>query len=426
MASQFWPTFGQTSRVRQILAYHNSPAIWGEQPGNFLEATAKGMSNRQAWLTTMANRPGVGHNSPSLLTLGATPADANAYHSSARRVDLHGLWNAPPEDANTYVSSYLDYGCGPCGCPDPSQQPFEWLDVEASAVLIGQAALTVDETVPVLRLSRKQRSPAEIEDRVGISLEIMGLEAVSDASITEWAADAMATPARASVLRLDVAGVEAWALYSPHFDDLTILADRPAGDAVIDNEIDRDKAAARFDDIVAQLEAAGLTNNLTNKDPRVGVLVTQVGKGPTVESERVDGWRFGVNRSFAGVTILDSGVSAVVDSDGELSMLRLTDVSVDYLDLTEVRSDPVAVEAQWLDALSELHNAPDWVFLDSLRIAYALPPDAVEAELEPRLVVNYVLGYEHEGSVTPSRQNISSVPVMGIGEPALFLPEATP
>jgi hypothetical protein len=75
------------NEVHQQFGYHNSPSIKDDQPRDFYNATgASGLSNRDAWLDEMEDKPGwfTGDNSPIVMTFGTSSTDASNKHASAR------------------------------------------------------------------------------------------------------------------------------------------------------------------------------------------------------------------------------------------------------------------------------------------------------------------------------------------------------
>lgn len=263
-ADQLWPTLGQINRVRQILAYHNSPIIWGNQPRHFFRATKSGMTNRTAWLSIMANKPGIGHNSPSVMTVANTEANALEIHDVATLASLEGL-TAPSETADGFIYSYLDYGCGPCGCATQGLQQNPWLDLAEAATGIGESASSFPSTYSVAQLTRKQRTAVELADLATALLDFA--EVPWDEAVPDWAESAVAQPDEMAILQLD----EAWLTYIPIDDDLSLVMERPVGDPVLD-EAD---ATVKFQNIFGEVEALGLIGALDPTIDRVGVVREQ-------------------------------------------------------------------------------------------------------------------------------------------------------
>lgn len=420
MATQLWPTFGQTSRVRQILAYHNSPAIWANQPRKFFRATADGMSNRRAWLSVMASKPGLGHNSPSLLTLGVSASDALAFHSAAQ-LGTETAISAPPEDANHYAISYLDYGCGPCGCPAQDLGATPWLDLQTAASEVGaQQVVSASNQVPTLRLERIDRSPSELVTRVTSVLELADVGAIPAQTLTDWAGEVIAGSDTTTSFRIDNPKLTAWVLYTPRDDDMLVVVDHHESTG----SFDLTQASARFRQLVLGAEMKGLATGLALHDPRVGYLVTHVGAQPDkpLIHEAIEGWSFAVNQGHAGFAVLDAGLSATIGVNGRPLMVRLLGVSLKEIGTVETQSSAALLSQAWLDAIDSFHEAPDSIMIESMQWAYLLDPTQHSAVVAPRLIISYVLGYDGPEGRIPSRQNILSLPTTPTLAPTLLLP----
>lgn len=409
-ADRLWSTLGQTNRVRQILAYHNSPVIWANQPRDFFRATESGLSNRAAWLTTMASKPGVGKNSPSLLTLAGSEASAIELHESASLAPLAGL-SAPSEAASAYVVSYLDYGCGTCGCPVAATGGPGWQDLSSAAASVGAAAQLFPSTHPVVTLTRPQRSEAQRVAHVDGLLELA--EVAWDPEIVAWLDDAGERPDELSLLRLSSEAT--WLLWVPSEDRLALVRDRPLGSARID------EAGARvyFGLLAARAQELGLVGALED-EPELAPIRRIRGQGPVLEAEQIEGWRVAARRSELGAPLLGAGMTAVVQADGRLVMLELAELELEPIEFGGPPPLADELEQRWADVLAE-HRTPASLWLERLEWAFVPDPSATNTSGAPRLVATYVLGYpgSEGGEPLPSRQHV--VALSAVGDPALRL-----
>ncbi|NVB41451.1 hypothetical protein G6O69_26670 [Pseudenhygromyxa sp. WMMC2535] len=414
-ADTVWAGLGQTSRVRQILAYHNSPIITRNQARDFLRAS-QSLSDRAAWLTVMANRVGVGHNSPSIFTLGLTPDDALAYHASARLHGLVGL-SAPPESSEGFALSYLDYGCGPCGCDD--QAPV-WLSPKAASAKVGEQAGTLPNTFARLSIAAPARTPQALAERAGAVAALLGLS-VDATQLLTWAEQAVARGEFHGLGLTSEEGEAAALFYAAEDDALLAVVERaiasaPEQDALPDSQA-RQQAAERFAALLGELESRGLSATLDSQEPEVGALRTiagAVGVAGEISFEHTQGWRFGAHASRGGIPILDAGVSALIGRDGRPEVIQLFDVETTVAEHASVFVDGPDLSERWLDAVNDAaESEPDWVFIDSVRWAYLRDASEGAVTVEPRLIVSQVLGYDGPQGVVPSRQLVVALSPQG-------------
>lgn len=406
-ADRLWTTLGQTNRIRQILAYHNSPAIWANQPRDFFRATESGLSNRAAWLTTMASRPGIGKNSPSLLTLANTNASALELHESASLASLEGL-SAPSEVANAYVVSYLDYGCGTCGCPAQTTGSPTWQDLATTMSSVGAAAQSFPATHPIVELVRPQRGGAKLVAHVESLLALA--EVAWDPAIPNWLDSASERPDDLAILRL--AGDSTWLTWIPSEDRFAIVRDRPLGFTQIN------EAGARvwFGLLAARAEEFGLLGEL-EAEFEVAPIRRLTGSDVAADIEQIEGWRVTARRSEFGFPLLGAGLTAVVQADGRLVMVELADLELEPLawDVTMPTSDEL--ELRWASVVAE-HRTPELLWLERLEWAFVADPSALSTSGGPRLVATYVLGYPGDpgvgGSPLPSRQHVVALPTASV------------
>jgi hypothetical protein len=140
------------------------------------------------------------------------------------------------------------------------------------------------------------------------------------------------------------------------------------------------------------------------------------------EPEEIDGWRFAANRNHQGWPVLDAGVAVVIRSDGLPTTLRLHDVQMSEVDVVWVPTTPSDLAATWIEALDQFHRPADGIFVEGVQWAYVLPSAHYGGVIEPRLVLNYSLGYDGPAGRMPSRQNILSLPALTIFPPTLVVP----
>ncbi|MCX4241018.1 hypothetical protein [Paraliomyxa miuraensis] len=96
-----------TSSATQIFAFNNSPLLWSNASGRFYRKSDH-MSNRNAWITAMDNRPGQGKNSPVVYTRGTSEEQAIQIHRTAR---LSQIEQIPSDQATTwYAYTWVDHG----------------------------------------------------------------------------------------------------------------------------------------------------------------------------------------------------------------------------------------------------------------------------------------------------------------------------
>jgi hypothetical protein len=96
-----------TSDATQVFAFDNSPSIWGNAARRFYRKSDT-MPNRDAWISAMDNRPGLGKNSPVVYTRATSKEEVLQIHQSARLAEIDEI---PSEQATTwYAYTWVDHG----------------------------------------------------------------------------------------------------------------------------------------------------------------------------------------------------------------------------------------------------------------------------------------------------------------------------
>ena len=137
---------------------------------------------------------------------------------------------------------------------------------------------------------------------------------------------------------------------------------------------------------------------------------------------RIDGWQFTAYTAHDGFLVLNSGISAFVDRSARVSAVRLFDVSRMALAQVGPRDDPALLVQRWSDGLASHSGTAQYIFIEDTQWSYLLEPGNDHDDVEPRLIVRYVLGHEHDGDIMPSRQFILALSPLVEAELALPLP----
>ena len=97
-------------QVYQQFGYHNSPAIFDGQPGDFFDDTGT-LRNDQAWIDRMDDKPGLffGWNSPVALTFGPTSSQCAAFQLNAK-LKAGVLVGTSPEPWGYWCAIWRDNG----------------------------------------------------------------------------------------------------------------------------------------------------------------------------------------------------------------------------------------------------------------------------------------------------------------------------
>ncbi|MCA9704544.1 MAG: hypothetical protein KDK70_01705 [Myxococcales bacterium] len=104
-----------TNDLTQVFAFNNSPIIWSNAARRFYRKS-EDMSNRDAWITAMDNRPGFKKNSPVVYTRGTSEDEVLELHQSAR---LPRIEQIPSAQGTTWFAyTWVDHGLhGDCKLP---------------------------------------------------------------------------------------------------------------------------------------------------------------------------------------------------------------------------------------------------------------------------------------------------------------------
>lgn len=288
----------------------------------------------------------------------------------------------------------------------------------------GPAAPVDQEPVVAARqvqLSRIVRSPDDLALRTQSVLALFSTAAPEPDRLEQWAEQALANPHRTLQLHpLPDAAPGLVVLYHPWEDDLMVfdverLSARPAlhhgHPPVVANEgVGEVAAREAMAGTLASLVAAGvLPHGYDANEAHLGRWREHEGRGPAREAEWIVEYQYTLNRSVAGLQLIDAGIRIGIDREGVLSSVRLTDVKVQAtaevelpLTVSEAREAFVAAEQSRFPGAS--------ILIEHERVGVLLGPDENETTRPPCLVINYSLRFEDgPGPAAISRQKIATV-----------------
>ncbi|MCA9682265.1 MAG: hypothetical protein KC457_08720, partial [Myxococcales bacterium] len=304
-----------------------------------------------------------------------------------------------PEDSQSYALSLLDYGCGPCKCPQ-ADVASPWISFDEAALEVGAQLELLPPLLDTLSLTKMSHSVEELEARAAVLLEFVGVDS-PPGPLEPWAKQAL-QPGVGLHPWTPTAGVTL--MYAAEDDDLLVINER----ASVDDSpvLDRDDAQGEFLKIIWALQAKGLAPAIDTTQIGVGEMSTEVGESGLATERRIDGWLFTAHTAHAGFPLLNSGVSAFIGRGARVSAIRLFDVSLDVGSQVSPRDDQALLAQRWSDGLASHSGTAQYIFIDSTQWSYLLEPGKDHDDVEPRLIVRYVLGHEHDGDIMPSRQFI--------------------
>ena len=270
-------------------------------------------------------------------------------------------------------------------------------------------------------LSRVERSPADLVSRTQALISLFSEEAPDEDRALQWAEQSLSQPHRTLQFHpLPEALPGLVVMYHPWEDDLIAmdierLQARPElehGPAPVAANEGVGETAARgvMAQSLASLTLAGvLPGGYDAGQARLGIWRELEGRGPDMKAEWIVEYQYTLNRSVAGLELVDAGIRIGIDRQGALSSVRVTDVEV------QVQGEgalPVTLsQAREAFLAAEQGRFPDAsIFIERERVGTLLGPEEDGAVSAPCLVINYSLGFrDGPGPAAISRQKIATV-----------------
>jgi hypothetical protein len=394
---QAWPTL-QASACRQFFGYHDSPHIGYDEARKVFVRTQAGQATVDAWLEEMVDNV-IGHNSPVVLTMGTGPADATNVHGATNLATGEGYLESVGEPADNYFFEWFNNGCNSvCGnCSTSAAVP---------------PTLTLGSIAPRLKLSRPQRSSAELVELALTLLarfDIATLDADEQRRLDAWASTVTTTRDITHAQILDEPRIDL--TYDPQLDRLRITdrsalaRARPCPGEILDDDADlpamlhaeAEAVRGRLQAIAGALDRLGTSFEQSTRE--VGYGGTTGPQSPSIAYEYV----FSLPGQIEDLALPGRSLEIGVTRLGELSTLSVASVNVEVIgDARFVRTPEQAID-QLITAIHDEHPNVVEVEIVEPVIGYVLAEDQASAEVEPRLLVSYVLVFGSGESRVVSR-----------------------
>lgn len=425
-------TLGVGAEIGQHFGWHNSPYISDGLLASFFEQTGTSIidgddgpypvHNLEAFLGIGQSKPGLSQNSPVVYTPGQTEPEVIERHFNSRMRLGIGLDEEIPEPQapDTYNYGWVDHGTS------PTCEPLMMSTGSSPATAIVQtpepAAATPDWATREYRLTRIDRSSADLVTRVRAVLTLFSTAEPDAERLERWAVRTLGNPSKTlQVHPFPDAAPGVVVFYHPWEDDLMVmdvqrLRTMPATNhgpepIVPDEGIGRAAARRAMLDAVAALRGVGvLPEGHSPASAHLGLWREHESRGPDRRAEWVVEYQYTMNRVVDGLEVIDAGVRIGIHRDGEVSSIRLTDVEI--ITRPASTSDVVSMSAarESLIAAERTAHPEASLIIEHERLGVLLGPDQHTVVSPPSMVFNYSLrfGSDPEATVV-SRQKIAIV-----------------
>lgn len=397
-ADQLWPVFGEQAS-RQFFGFHNSPYIGPNEARKVFERSEQGQPTADAWLEEMVLNSG-GKNSPVVFTMGTSPNDASDTHGITNLASGMGFVQNVGEPPTNFHFELFDSGCTKlCGNCSPNAAP--------------PPEILLSAPVPRVKLTRPVRSAADLIERASTLLsrfEHGSLDDAARARLETWANTIVDSGDVTFAQILDEPRIDL--SYDPASDVLRITnrdalaRARPGPYGVVD-----DPADLRT---VLMLEAEALREDLQTIPGMLDLLGDQFevtaravgyggGDGPQRAPTDFE-YIYTLPGELEGLALTDRQFAIGITRLGELSTIMVSMIDVEIVGSVGMQRPPQSA----LDALSTTllgqHPSATSIEFVTPTVGYQLKEDEASGELDPSLLVGYVLAFGSGSAPAISRR----------------------
>lgn len=400
-----WTNYGPGA-TRQLFGYHNSPYIASGEPRDVFKRTQNGQSTKDAWLDEMEQNVALGKNSPVVMTMGTSGADAAMMHGATNLATGAGFQQNVGEPADAYFFEWLNNGCtDSCGGCFAEAKPPPRLELELGL------------EVPVLEVTIPRRSVADLAARTSRLVSIL-----IDAPVGSSRQEAIRTWARQATRDLDVtytmlAGSPRVALAYDARDDRLVVDNldardsaRPATEepnAATTAAAEADTAKKKHGEILRLIdtEAPGLLgvgrNSAVSVATREAGVSVQGAGGVSVPFEYI--YRY--EGEVSGYTIHGAQLEIAVSRHGVPTRIAASSVAATRVGSATIRRTPARALEGLEQRVNRVNPRMSTYQVASTAIAFPTPGTSGRSVLvAPTLLVDYVLGYGKDDSLAVARR----------------------
>lgn len=305
------------------------------------------------------------------------------------------------------------------GCIEPKQGPAEdhaAADPDASDTSAASAARegftfadvavpppSVGRTLPLLRITRPDRTADELRHRASAVLYAMGLE-VDQAAVGAWASVA-ANADEADVTELTPGVVVA---YDPELDDLMVVNTWLLDMQNRTPDVSTDALLSVAAEVVAGLVVAEVVDSSVSID-QADTAIIRSGSGDDGEHEEwVDEILFDLRARVEGIDLADARLRIGLTPAGEVSSVQVTSVHAEHAGRVTIARSLDDIEDAFAEYVAATTPTAETVFVDARLPAYVLYQNVSTGLVEPRYLVLYSADVRSGESTMATRTRITA------------------
>lgn len=262
----------------------------------------------------------------------------------------------------------------------------------------------VGTTLPLLRISRPDRTAGDLAHRLTTVLHAMAID-VQQQSVSAWAVDAAtATDPHDAEIGFGIV-VE----YDGDFDDLMVVNTPLVDMQVNGQEATEDELLSVARRVTAELVDAGVADrSITVEDADVSIIRSGYGGPDGEHDEWIDEILIDLAASVEGIDLADARLRIGVTPAGAVSSVQVTGVDVEQTGRVTIARSIDSLEDAFATYVAEATPNAETVYVSVRMPAYILYQDVTSSIVEPRYLIAYSVDVRDGDDVTASRTAITA------------------
>lgn len=262
----------------------------------------------------------------------------------------------------------------------------------------------VGTTLPLLRITRPDRTTDDLRFRLTAVLYVMGLE-VDQSAVSTWASVA-ANAGEPDVTALTSSVV---VVYDPELDDLMIVNTRLLDMQTRTPDVSTDALLSVAADVVAGLVAAEVVDSSVSIDQADTAIIRSGSGGSNGEHEEwVDEVLFDLGARVEGIDLADARLRIGLTPAGEVSSVQVTSVHAEHAGRVTIARSIDDIEDAFADYVAATTPSAETVYVDARLPAYVLYQNASTSLVEPRYLVIYSADVRSGNTTMVTRSRITA------------------